>query len=128
MRSITFTYILLSIFACKARPQSSNVLTIPKIVVDKLGENIESFPNQSGKFILFVQKASNNQPTHLVKAMVIETASNKVVVEEAFVPGYIKWASESTLELLSIPGIIKANQDLSDYKRIIRIQAPKSDL
>jgi hypothetical protein len=100
----------------------------PKIVIDRLGKNIESYPNSSGKFILFVQKPDPNHPTHVIKAIVIDGSNNKLIAEEAFIPGYIKWVSEYSLELLNIPGMIRANDDLSSYKKIIDLKSINQEL
>ena len=97
------------------------------MVIEILGKEVEQTPNVSGKYILYVQKVDPNFPTRIVKAIVI-TSTNKIIAKESFVPGYIKWASESSLEILSMPGMIKKDEDLSRYTRTINLNSPKSDL
>ena len=123
-------FIILFFFAaigCKVKQPVSQVQPIPQVVIEILGKEVEQTPNASGKYILCVQKVDPNFPTRMVKAIVI-TSTNKIIAEESFVPGYIKWVSESSLEIFSMPGMIKKDEDLSRYTRTINLNSPKSDL
>jgi hypothetical protein len=123
-------FIVLLFFAaigCKVKQPVSEVQPIPRVVLEKLGKEVETLPNTSGKYILYVQKVDPKFPTHVVKAIVI-TSTNKIIMEESFVPGYIKWVSESSLEVLNMPGMIKKDEDLSHYTRAINLNSTKADL
>jgi hypothetical protein len=122
-------FLLLS--ACKISTQtnkSEKSEKIDKIAFEKLGRELEKQPNSSGSFILFFQKTNPQKPTRLTKAIVIEIATGKIVLEENFVPGYIKWITETSVEVLTLPGMIRADQNLSDFKRTIQLTQPKPSL
>ena len=123
-------FIVLFFFAaigCKVNQPVSQVQAVPQVVIEILGKEVEQTPNTSGKYILCVQKVDPNFPTRMVKAIVI-TSTNKIIAEESFVPGYIKWVSESSLEVLNMPGMIKKDEDLLRYTRTINLNSSKSDL
>lgn len=90
-----------------------------------LGADIESFPNSKGEYILFKQKGNSSTPTNVLRFVVIQTANNKVVVEQTYAPGYVKWITETSLEVLSVPGTIKESESLSDYIKIIDLRSIK---
>lgn len=55
--------------------------------------------------------------------MVVQTPENKIVLEQNFIPGYAKWITDSSIEVLSVPGTIGKNENLSDYKKVIVIRS-----
>ncbi len=124
MKNLVYV-LLLSLLACKANPQTSTIGKMEKVANDKLGDNLERQPNSSNTYLLFSQKPNPQTPTRVIKAIVVEAATNKIVAEEAFVPGYIKWISDTSLELLNVPGMLRANEDLSDHKKIINLPTLK---
>ena len=110
---------------CKAKQQVQETNTPFEIAAQKLGTKLDSFPNSSGQFILYVQKEDTQHPTRMLSAVVIEVKSEKIVAEESFIPGYIKWIDASTLEMLNAPGMLKAGEDLSSYTRKINLSSIK---
>jgi hypothetical protein len=117
-----FSFVLLvSLIACKASTQTSNVINIEKVATEKLGNDLEKKANSLGTFVLFSQQVNPQTPTRLVRAVVIETATGKIVAEEAFVPGHIKWITDTSLEVYNVPGMIRANQTQSDYTKTIQL-------
>ncbi len=119
-----FLFFLL-LASCKISTQANQSDKIDKIAFQKLGAELEKQPNSFGSYILFFQKANPQKPTRIIKAVVIEKATGQIVVEENFVPGYIKWMTETSLEVLSLPGMIRADQNLSDFTRTIQLAQPK---
>jgi hypothetical protein len=119
--------LLLLLLACKANTQtnSNNTIDIEKIASTKLGNDLEKQPNSSNTFVLFSQKANPQSPTRLVRAIVVETATGKIAAEEAFVPGHIKWVTETSLEIFNMPGMIKKDQTMADFTRTIQLIQPK---
>ncbi len=117
--------LLFSLLACKTSPQTSTIDKIEKIAIERLGESIEKQPNSSSTYLLFSQKPNPQTPTRVIKAIVIEVTTGKIVAEENFVPGYIKWITKTSLEVLSIPGMIRANQSLSDFTKTIQLAQPQ---
>jgi hypothetical protein len=117
--------LFLLLAACKVSTQASQIDKIDKIASEKLGGEFEKQPNSSGSFILFFQKTNPQKPTRIVKAIVIEISTGKIIIEENFIPGYIKWITETSLEVLSLPGMIRSDQNLSDFTRTIQLAQPK---
>lgn len=120
MKNLAYV-LLLSLFACKSSPQTSTVGNVDKIVTEKLGESTEKQPNSSNTYLLYFQKPNPQIPTRAIKAIVIQVSTNKIVAEETFVPGYIKWISDTSLELLNIPGMVRTDEDLSHHKKVINL-------
>ena len=123
-RILVFGIALLFFVACRFRHQTTPINSPLQIAFKKLGSEIDSFPNSTGKLVLFVQLADPKYPTKIVKAMVLEVVSNNILFEESFVPGFIKWKSEYALELLNLPGTIKSNEDISSYIKTIKLNLP----
>jgi hypothetical protein len=109
---------------CKTKQHAQTANNPLSIAQQKLGNRVDSFPNSSGRYILYVQQQDIKYPTKIIGAIVIETNTGKVLTEESFSPGYIRWIDESSLELLNIPEMIKAGEDLSLYTKKIKISTP----
>lgn len=90
---------------------------------ERWGDQVEVYPNSTGEYMLYVQVVTKNS---VAGFMVLRARDGEIVLDEKFLPGYIKWLTATTLEVLSIPGILKENEDLSDYKKIIDIHAIKN--
>ncbi len=127
MRYLLLFLVFIGFNGCKTKQQVQETNTPFEIAAQKLGTKLDSFPNSSGQFILYVQKEDTQHPTRMLSAVVIEVKSEKIVAEESFIPGYIKWIDASTLEMLNAPGMIKAGEDLSSYSRKINLLAIKSN-
>jgi hypothetical protein len=125
MRFLLFSLIFIGLIGCKVKQQIQETNAPFEIATQKLGTQLDSFPNSSGQFILYVQKEDPQYPTRMLSAVVIEVKTQKIVAEESFIPGYIKWVGESSLELLNAPGMIKAGEDLSSYTRKINLSSIK---
>jgi len=91
------------------------------IAISKLGSSIESFKSPDGLYELFVQQPTDSPMKQPLKFLVIQINTNKVVMEKSFMAGYVKWIDDTTLELLDMPGIIRGDEDLTDYKKIIEV-------
>jgi hypothetical protein len=117
---------IVSLWACKTtHSKEQNLDSVKKIALDKLGGEIESFPNSTGTYILYIQSPNSITPTNILKFIIIEVGTNKIVTEQNFVPGYIKWSTEFLLELLSVPGTLRETESLSDYIKIIDVRSIK---
>lgn len=113
---------ILLLWACKTtHSKGQNPDSVNKIAGDKLGTDIESFPNSTEEYILYVQKTNSSSPTNILKFIVLEVGTGKVATEQSFAPGYVKWITETSIEVFSVPGTIRKNEDLSDYKKTINI-------
>lgn len=127
MRSLLLFLVFIVFNGCKAKQQVQETNNPLEIATRKLGVKLDSFPNSSGQFILYVQKEDTQHPTRMLSAVVIEVKTEKIVAEESFIPGYIKWIDASTLEMLNAPGMIKAGEDLSSYTRKINLSSTKNN-
>ncbi|NOS91133.1 MAG: hypothetical protein HOP30_04375 [Cyclobacteriaceae bacterium] len=87
-----------------------------------LGNDLDSIANASGKFELFVQKHKLTDRFPVLKAVVIETSSGKVMAQFSFTPGYIKWISEDEVEIYNAPGMMKKDEDISKFIRQVKIK------
>lgn len=112
----------LLIFACKSATVSQS--RTEKIALEKLGTDLVVEPNSSGDYILYKQA---NSPTQVqaLRFLVIEVKSGKVVVEKSYLPGYVTWASDYDIEWLDRPGMIKPEEQLSDYVRRLDVRSQK---
>lgn len=81
-----------------------------------------------------INKDFNTTKTHYLETTsidsiknyrVVELQSGKVILEGKFVPGYIKWINDNTLELLSLPNNIPKEKNITDYIQIIKIPSVK---
>jgi hypothetical protein len=88
-----------------------------------LGENLDSLRNTSGKFVLFFQKQNLTSLNSTVKAVVVEILTKKIVASFTYTPGYCKWISESEIEVLNAPGMIRKEEDISKYITIIKVKS-----
>ncbi len=112
---VTTTLIAIS---CRQPPTASAAGA--RVVAEKeIGLNIEEFPNASGQYVLFTQKQT---PGQIFRFVVIESSTSAVVERGSVMPGYIKWLDINSLEVLSVPGIVRVGEDLSRYIRVIRIR------
>ncbi len=122
---LVMVFIVLEVIAftsCKSTQQTDPDQGL-KIARAQLGEEIEAFPNATGKYILYVQKPQATA-SGARKFIVVQSSTFAVVAAQTFIPGYVKWVTDEALEVLSVPGTLKANDDLSNYKKTIPIRSP----
>ncbi len=117
-----FVLATIALTSCKSMRQADGDKSLG-IARAKLGQEIEAFPNVNGKYTLYVQKPQITA-TGARKFIVVQSSNQAVVVSESFIPGYVKWVTDEALEVLSVPGTLKANDDLSNYKKTIPIRSP----
>ncbi|MBX2971093.1 MAG: hypothetical protein KF803_17125 [Cyclobacteriaceae bacterium] len=104
----------------KVKPEQINSL-----IQEKLGPNFTQETNSKGNFSLYIQNLTETDDKIALKFIVVDVAKNTIIYENSFLPGHVKWHSDTALEVLSLPGIIEADEDLSHYKKIISIALPK---
>jgi hypothetical protein len=127
-RPLVFTLlgIGLLVWACKTTQSKENIIDEAReLAIDKLGNDIESFPNSTEEYNLYVQKTNSSNTSHVLKFLIIETTANNIILEQSFAPGYVKWVAEFSIEILSVPGNIKETENLSDYIKIIDVRSIK---
>ncbi len=116
--------VLISIVAgCASHSQNAPTKKREVDLQKLMGSRYDSLPNASGKFTLFVQKKELTNRNLVLKAVVIEGSSKKVLNSFSFSPGYCKWISEDGVEVFNAPGMIKKDEDISKFIRVIKIKA-----
>lgn len=127
LQLIGFVSVATLMCGCKTTVQNQQQTEDAKtIAISKLGSPIESFKSPDGHYELFVQQPNNSPMKQPLKFLVIQINTNQVVMEKSFMPGYVKWIDDTTLELLDMPGIIRGDEDLTDYKKIIDVAQYKN--
>lgn len=114
--------VVIVIAGCASHSQTTDTKNNETNLYNLLGGNYDSLPNASGKFTLFVQQFDLTARNPLLKAIVLETASKKILTSFSFTPGYSKWKSEDEVEVFNAPGIIRKDEDESKFIRILKIK------
>lgn len=126
VRSFIFSAIVFVFIGC-ATGQSKKVAHSDKAnIFQHLGAEIDSLPNSSGQLMLYVQKVNLTARYPLVKAIVIDVSSHKIVTEFSYTPGYCKWKSETEIEVFNAPGTIQKDEDISKHITIIKVKSNKA--
>lgn len=111
--------------ACKPTAVVDSTDRLDQLAIEKLGKDFTSEKNATGAYILYVQKNVPTVPAQALAFVVFEVASQKIVLEQRFIPGYVRWAGDYQLELLDQPGMIRQQEELKDYIRLISVRAQK---
>ncbi len=125
MKAFLTVFWVCLLLSCKSQSVKKTESNPLKNIFELVGKDAEQLLNPSGKYKLYIQKKNENFPSRLVTAAVVDTKTNLVIWKGRFVPGYIKWIGETNLEILDIPGMIKSDQSLSFYKKVIDIDPIK---
>lgn len=115
------------LIGCK--PAQKNTITensVDQTVTNKIGKDFESYPSRSGSYVLFVEKVNPTAANQMTRFIVIESATQKIMIEKSFQPGYVKWIGDSVLELLDVPGALKQNEDIPSYIKKIDLASYKN--
>lgn len=88
----------------------------------QLGEDVTTAYNASKSYALLQQiQDPKNIGSKKIHFIVMRVRDSVVVHEGSYMHGYVKWVDDNSLEKLSLPGKVKQDQDMSVYKKIIRI-------
>ncbi len=121
MVHMLISFVLLILVACSSAQPVTEADALG-LAEKELGKEIDAFPSQTGQYVLFIQRSSTATPHAALRFLVIEKATARIAERQSFLPGYVKWVGEDSLEVLSMPGILKEGEDLSRHKRVIRIK------
>ncbi|MBI3220981.1 MAG: hypothetical protein HYZ44_15815 [Bacteroidetes bacterium] len=122
-RVFLFAAIVFAIMGCASGQKPKAIQTAEDNPYRQLGNQIDSLPNSSNQFVLFVQKHDLTARNPILKAVVVETSSKKIVSVFSYTPGYCKWISETEIEVYNAPGMIKKDEDVSKYITTIKLKA-----
>jgi hypothetical protein len=113
------SFVMVILVACSSAQPVADALAVAE---KELGREIDTFPSPTNQYILYVQRSSTATPHAALRFLVIERATARIAERQSFIPGYVKWVGEDSLEVLSMPGILKEGENLSNYKRVIRLK------
>lgn len=125
MRFTVLHWVWFIAVACKPTAVVDSTDRLDQLAIEKLGKDFTSEKNATGAYILYVQKNVPTVPAQALAFVVFEVASQKIVLEQRFIPGYVRWAGDYQLELLDQPGMIRQQEELKDYIRLISVRAQK---
>ena len=91
------------------------------LVIAKLGKDVISEENETKTHVLYVQKAQGDHPTRSYNYVVERKSDKKIVLEGSFRMGYVKWTTNSSIEVLSLPSLTE--QDESKYKKVFSVKS-----
>jgi hypothetical protein len=98
---LLLTLLALQLSCSGNRPISAiNDKSIETMIQQKLGKRFASSPSPGKKYTLHYQL--RDQQDHISKEfqyLILENGTNKLINEGRFVQGYIKWVSDTELEL-----------------------------
>lgn len=86
--------------------------------------NFELLFNESRSFVVVVEKNSTNAAGTLTY-VIFNCASGKQFTEGNFRPGSIKWISDNEVEVFDAPGIIRPDENIDGFKKIITVRKPE---
>jgi hypothetical protein len=89
---------------------------LDKLIKKELGEGASQLMNNSKNFVLATHSA--NQKTAYA---IIRIRDRKIVERGNVFNGYIKWVGDLEIEYYSTPGMVRRNENASDYKRKINL-------
>lgn len=105
------------------RSQSTLSRSLDSLAQTKVGPSPVREFNASRAYILFKEKNDAASYTEgPLKFAVYRLADHKLMTEGIFSRGYVKWLSDSVIEVQNIPQKVKHNQNLEVYKRQIYIE------
>jgi hypothetical protein len=121
-------YAFLTVFlimSCRSNRSSDSNDAFNRIAPETLGADYGSFPRATNEFVLFIKHISDEEIRQANRFIIVETSTATLIEDKHYIPGYVKWKSDYEVEYLSMPGIIKENEDLSDYIKIIPVRKAK---
>ncbi|MFM8914047.1 MAG: hypothetical protein ACKOE6_14210 [Flammeovirgaceae bacterium] len=79
-----------------------------------------SIPNKANTHVIFVQRQKANEFKH-IRWVVMSINDCKVLAEQFFLPGYVKWKTNDEIELLDLPETVPLGKNTEDYIKTISI-------
>lgn len=98
--------------APKEAPQMEAPATYVQLAQDRFGENAEFIENATGEFVLVVSRTEPDQMNPLPSVdFFVFGKEESTVTYESEVIGSVTWLDDYYLEVIVIPGIVKADSD-----------------
>jgi len=125
MRIALFCLTFLFIY-CSKKANTSAITAVDtysflnKKIESELGSHTEKLFNSSKTYLLAYRLKEATEDFTIYA--VFEVSSGALVKKGSYVPGYIQWIDDTSLELLNAPGIVPKGKSLTDYKSIILLK------
>ncbi len=117
---ILFLFISLGCFlSCASQHKATNQTKTINVITAKLGNNTSFTENGSKTHILYQQKPQGDHVNRHYKYVVVNKSTNQIVLEGDYQLGYVKWLTDNSIEVLSLPSL--AEQDESKFKKVISV-------
>ena len=110
-------------YSCASQPQKTKP-DEASAIEKTLGNNYIQQPNASNTYTLYQQKAEGDHVGRTYKYAVVRKSDGEMVLSGTYQFGYVKWANDTLLEVLSLPSV--AEPDEAKFKKIISVLIPKS--
>ncbi|HAC23886.1 MAG TPA: hypothetical protein DCE81_03115 [Cytophagales bacterium] len=115
--TVMLSAILLS--ACKPPAQTGSA-DASEFAHSLLGNDCALIPNGSRTLLLAIGKSS----TPRSRVIVLRMADHKVLFDQTFTPGFVRWQTDSALALLDMPEVMPSGKNPDDFIRIINLENP----
>ena len=114
-------FLLVFASSCKTTPA---VVSQPddRAIREVLGQEFKTVPSPANSYVLYIQQGAGTAAGQSVRFLVTDAATGAVLMKDSILPGYVKWSDDQTLEVLSVPGMLKQGDDLSKYIRRVNVQ------
>ncbi len=110
---VKIVFVLISfacLLSCASRPKATNQAATIYLITAKLGKNISSIENESKTYILYQQKPEGDHVNRHYRYVVIKKSTNEIVFEGNYQLGYVKWVTDSAIEVLSLPSVLEGDE------------------
>jgi ribosome biogenesis GTPase A len=95
-------------------------VNLSQIAENLLGKETAQVSNEAKTLTLFYQ-VHDAETTQSTKYIVLDNVNGAVITKGSFKAGYIKWKSDTSLEIFDLPGIIPQGKKQSDYIKVITL-------
>jgi hypothetical protein len=110
---------------CDSAKESSNQVFIDSLANTKFQGKSIIIPNGANTYSL-IHSSDTSGNKGSFNYFVVKHDNKKVILEGKYNPGgYVKWAGDSRVEVLSIPKHVQTVPDTSMYKRVILLEERK---
>lgn len=121
MRNLFLIITLLLIGSCRSNTSAQQ--RIEEIARQQFAD-YELLFNESRSFVVVIEKNSTNAFARL-NYLIFKCADGSQISKGSFRPGYLKWLNDDEIEIFDAPGMIREDENLDLYKKIISVRTPK---
>lgn len=114
---------LIMLTTCKSSATKKEIsgTSVQQQIKKELGDDVLTDYNTSKSYALIQQIQIPEKIGSSIRFVVIRLSDTVVVHKGTYTRGYVKWIDDNTLEKLSLPGKVKADQDVDALRKMIKI-------